>query len=175
MYIGILEYEIRQVPFAFAKTWDKNFTLFVHRAHFPGFPGLDFTRLEIHDFPGFWWPVQTLQPCRRLCYISEPKYKFCTIPFLLPQGAWQWFDCYPPCREKQTSNFVIQCALVSRHCPGLLTLEVLKTCFNLKQLWVVELKMNAKEMAWYEIITSILIVLITTLFILIELNEREEN
>ena len=30
-------------------------------------------------------------------------------------------------------------------------------------------------MAWYEIITSILIVLITTLFILIELNEREEN
>ena len=51
---------MKQVAFAFAKTWDKNFILLVHWANFPGFPTLDFTRLEIHDFPGFPQLTQTL-------------------------------------------------------------------------------------------------------------------
>ena len=48
---------MRQVSFAFAKTWDKN-VLFVHGAYFPGFPGLDLQ--DWLEIPGFPWPVQIL-------------------------------------------------------------------------------------------------------------------
>lgn len=51
-----------------AINWDNYLKMFSQNSnqfsmaspHFPGFPGLDFTMLKFHDFPGFPWPTRNL-------------------------------------------------------------------------------------------------------------------